>query len=120
MQDFLAISKALADENRVRAILALVPGELCLCQLIVLLRLAPSTVSKHMNILFEAGLVNRRKEGKWHYFSLAGDDVPQPVRQGLAWVRESLRDDPGIHDDGRRRKGVLKKSIEELCACYRS
>jgi len=116
----MSISKALADENRVRALLALAPGELCLCQLIVLLGLAPSTVSKHMNILAEAGLVTRRKEGKWHYFSLAGDGAPAPVRQALAWVLDTLRDDPRTHDDGRRRKGILKKTFEELCACYRS
>ena len=39
---------------------------------IELLGLAPSTVSKHMNILQQAGLVQRRKDGKWHFYRLAG------------------------------------------------
>jgi ArsR family transcriptional regulator len=43
-------------------------GELCVCQLIKMLGLAPSTVSKHMSILRQARLVQARKEGKWMYY----------------------------------------------------
>ncbi|MHC4156850.1 MAG: ArsR/SmtB family transcription factor [Planctomycetota bacterium] len=62
MGDFTSIAKALSDENRVRALMMLSEGELCVCQLIEMLALAPSTVSKHMSILFQAGLVNARKQ----------------------------------------------------------
>jgi DNA-binding transcriptional ArsR family regulator len=62
VRDFLSITKALSDEARVRALLAVKDGELCLCQIIHLLRLAPSTVSKHMSILVQAGLLECRKE----------------------------------------------------------
>ncbi|MCH7885562.1 MAG: winged helix-turn-helix transcriptional regulator [Planctomycetes bacterium] len=48
MRDFLAVAKALADRNRVRALIALKRGKLCVCQIIELLGLAPSTVSKPM------------------------------------------------------------------------
>ena len=51
MRDFLAVTKALADETRVRLLLALRDHELCLCQLVELVALASSTVSKHMSIL---------------------------------------------------------------------
>jgi len=46
-------------------------GELCACQIIEMLGLAPSTVSKHMSILRQAGLVETRKEGRWIYYRLA-------------------------------------------------
>jgi len=54
MRDFMRIAKALSDENRVRTLMFLAEGELCVCQIIEMLCLAPSTVSKHMNILYQA------------------------------------------------------------------
>ncbi|TFG44900.1 MAG: ArsR family transcriptional regulator, partial [Candidatus Brocadiia bacterium] len=57
MLSFLSITKALADESRVRTLMALDGRELCVCQITELLGLAPSTVSKHMAILTQARLV---------------------------------------------------------------
>ena len=54
MREFMAVLKALADENRVRAVAALRGRELCVCQIVELLGLANSTVSKHMAILKQA------------------------------------------------------------------
>lgn len=64
MRVFLNITKALADENRIRALLALRQGELCVCQITGPFGLAPSTISKHLSILSQAGLLNSRKEGR--------------------------------------------------------
>ena len=73
MREFMAAAKALADENRVRVLLFLRGGkELCLCQIVEMLGLAPSTVSKHMAVLYQAGLVESRKEGRWIYYRLPG------------------------------------------------
>ena len=119
MREFLAITKALSDESRVRALLSLRNGELCLCQIIELLQLSPSTVSKHMDVLYQAQLVQRRKEGRWHYFRLAGDDAPTPVREALAWVRQSLRREQVIRTDAKALCCVKKKDLQEVSACYR-
>ena len=67
MRELLAITKALADESRVRALVALTRGELCVCQIAELLQLAPSTVSKHLSILRQGGLVEFEKRGRWIY-----------------------------------------------------
>ena len=72
MESVLAITRALADENRVRALLVLDGRELCVCQLIEFLGLAPSTVSKHMTILRQARLIEGRKKGRWMNYRLAG------------------------------------------------
>src|SRR5512145_1648968 len=101
MRTFIAITRGLGDETRVRALLALRDGELCLCQVVELLGLAPSTISKHLDLLVAAGLVERRKEGRWHYFRLAGKDAPAVVRQALRWVLESLSGEPRAVADGR-------------------
>jgi DNA-binding transcriptional ArsR family regulator len=116
-QQFLALTRALGDETRVRALLALSGGELCLCQIVELLGLAPSTLSKHMKLLAAAGLVRRRKEGRWSYFRLAGPEAPPAVRRALEWALETLGDDPGILEDRRRLSEVRQRDLQELVAC---
>jgi len=72
LYDFLTIVKALADENRLRVLCALRDREVCVCEITALLKLAPSTVSKHMAVLRQAHLVEGRKDGRWMYYRLAG------------------------------------------------
>ena len=115
LQDFLAITKALADENRVRLLLALGDRELCLCQLVAMIGLAPSTVSKHMSILRQARLVAGRKQGRWQYFRLSGRNASPAVRQAIAWAQKSTADDPRILDDAERLGKILKIDPQVLC-----
>lgn len=115
MQTEMSILKALADENRVRALLALRGGELCVCQLIGLLDLAPSTVSKHLAILKQTRLVESRKVGRWIYYRLPGAKAPPAVRQTLRWLSRVFADDETIRADSRRLRGILRLEPEELC-----
>ena len=119
MREILSITKALADENRLRALYALQSGELCLCQIIELLGLAPSTVSKHMSILRQARLIDARKEGRWMYYRLAGTDVPLEVQKGIDWICGALNKTKRIHEDGTRLKQILRIDPEELCRKHR-
>jgi len=116
----LAVTGALNDETRLRSMLALGEGELCLCQIIELLGLAPSTVSKHMKVLTDAGLVYKRKQGRWQYFRLVGPEAPQVARQALDWVLKTLEGDATIESDTTRMKTILKQDPQDLVACYRS
>lgn len=113
--DFMAITKALADENRVRMLLALRGRELCLCQLVELVSLAPSTSSQHMSILRQARLVDGRKEGRWMYYRWASPDASPAVRQALKWAQESLANDPRVQRDAERLQEILKLDLQELC-----
>jgi len=119
MNEFLAITKALSAEGRVRILLALRAGELCVCRLIELLALAPSTVSKHMAILKQAGLVSLRKDGRWAYYRLAGEDASPTVRRAVEWVVESVGTSLRARQDRRRLKEILKIDKEELCKVLR-
>jgi ArsR family transcriptional regulator len=113
--EFMAITKALADEQRVRLLLALRGRELCLCQLVELVGLAPSTVSKHMSILRQSRLVEGRKEGRWMYYRLAGPRATAAVRQAIDWVRRSLADEPGVVRDAEHLEAILTVDAERLC-----
>jgi DNA-binding transcriptional ArsR family regulator len=93
-------------------------GELCVCQLIEMLGLAPSTVSKHMSILRQARLVESRKEGRWMYYRLPDGDAPQSVLEAVRWVQKCLAKDKQILADARQVKRVCKIDKEELCNCY--
>jgi len=115
MREFMNLAKALADENRVRTLLALRGGELCVCQITELFGLAPSTVSKHLSILYQAGLVESRKDGRWIYYRLAAKGAPAAVRRALAWVTRSLEASPRIAGDAVRLKTILNTDPVELC-----
>jgi len=115
MRDFLPIVKALAEENRLRVLCALRGRELCVCQIIELLGLAPSTVSKHMSILHQARLVDSRKDGRWIYYTLPREAAPPAAREAVAWVCRSLERSPEIGQDAGRLAEILKMYPEELC-----
>lgn len=64
------ICRALGDSNRLEIIRLLVSGELCACRLLEKFQITQPTLSHHMKILSDVGLVNVRKEGKWSYYSI--------------------------------------------------
>lgn len=115
MRDVLDITKALADEKRLRILMALAGGELCVCQITALLELAPSTVSKHMSILRHSRLLEARKDGRWMYYRLAHRGASQPVREAIAWTRRNLTGTSQIARDNKRLAKILCMDREELC-----
>ena len=115
MRDFMAVTKALADESRVRILLSLAGGELCVCQIVELIGLAPSTVSKHMSILKQACLVDSRKEGRWMFYRLAEKDATVAARMATVLTSKLLAADSQILADGKRLKQIAKMDKDELC-----
>ena len=67
--DVALICKALGDTNRLQIVQMLVDGEKCACKLLEQFEITQPTLSHHMKILCECGLVDMRKEGKWSYYS---------------------------------------------------
>ena len=115
MDTFIALTKALSDASRVRALLALGRGEVCVCRLIELLRLAPSTVSKHMALLKQAGLVASRKEGRWIYFRLADEKKDRAAARFIELAQDLIGSDGTVQTDRARMAGILKQDAGKLC-----
>lgn len=115
MKGTLAQAKALADRQRLRILMLLAPGELCVCQVVAVLALAPSTVSKHLSILQAAGLIESRKQGRWAYYRLAQEGENRAARPVLDWLARALAGD----ETGARDRGTLKRVLacdpESLC-----
>ncbi len=115
VQSTMRITKALADLQRVRILMMLQPGELCVCQIVEVLALAPSTVSKHLSILSAAQLVDSRKEGRWAYYRLP--EGPAAVFAGpvLEWLRRAVKDDDVILRDLEELQAVVASDPGALC-----
>ncbi len=114
MRELLTVMKALADKNRLRMIAALHGRELCLCQIVELLGLAASTVSRHASILQQARLVNSRREGRWTYFRL-DENAPSQADEATTLVIRALKADGLAREDAKRLRQILKLDPEKLC-----
>ena len=78
------IFKALCDENRVQIFRLLQGGERCACHLLEEMELTQPTLSHHMKILCDSGLVVGRKEGKWMHYSIS----PEGAKVAMDCLKE--------------------------------
>ncbi len=115
MRDVMDVLKALADENRTRLLYALKSGELCVCQLIALLGLAPSTVSKHLTILRAARLVESRKEGRWMYYHLPKEFKTTLASKLLPSLFKDMAHTRRMVEDRKKLKRICGEDMEKLC-----
>ncbi|MDJ0720740.1 MAG: metalloregulator ArsR/SmtB family transcription factor [Desulfobacterales bacterium] len=96
MQPFTRVMKALSDPSRVKIIKLLQHRTMCVCELQSLLGLAQPTVSKHLRILEETGLVESSKDGLWVNYTLASGAASPYAASLLGNMRHWLEDDPDI------------------------
>ena len=93
-QEIAHIFKALSDENRIKILKLLRDGEKCACHLLEALNITQPTLSHHMKLLCDCGIVTARREGKWTHYSICCEGVC-PVRklmQGLLAPENILAD----------------------------
>ena len=110
----MAITKALSDPGRVRILLALRKGELCVCQITELFGLATSTVSKHLSILTHAGLTLSRKDERWVYYRLP-ENANTEVTEALDWVMKSLGRSAAAREDAAKLRKILQMDVQDIC-----
>ncbi len=113
VDSFLDILKALSDTQRLRVLLLLRHGELCVCKITDFLNLAPSTVSKHMSVLKQAGLVESRKDSRWVYFRLAEESDNELVTRCIDFII-SLEND-GLIESGNENSIKKLFGYKEVC-----
>ncbi len=114
MNNLLPVFKALSDRNRLRVFAALtVKKELCACQITELLQVTGATASRHMGVLISAGLVNSRKEGRWVYYFLSGEDAS--FEAVMDWMTLEFEQDPDLRKDREHLAEITACEPEELC-----
>ena len=108
----VAAARALGHPARLRTVAMLRSGELCVCQITEVLKLAPSTVSAHLKELKQAGLVSERKDGRWVYFDLIDDEG---TRSWIEVALSGLVHDPQIEADDLLVDELRRLPVEDLC-----
>ena len=89
---------------------------MCVCQIIDLLQLSPSMVSKHLSVLRNGRLVEGRKAGRWIDYRLADDSASASVTRALAWVPGAQAEEPVISRDRQRLDDILTPSAPDPVA----
>ena len=88
-KQFVAVFKALGDENRIQILQYLMNGERCACYLLRDLDITQSTLSYHMKILASTGIVTVRRSGTWMHYSI-NEEMIDAVVEGMSVFRNSL------------------------------
>jgi DNA-binding transcriptional ArsR family regulator len=109
------VMKAASDPTRVRILKILESGEICVCQIIAVIQLSQPTISNHLSLLKSAGLITDRKDKKWVFYSLDGQDgyAGSVLRNLRGW----LNDDPLIERD--RERTALARKLGPVTICAR-
>ena len=113
MRELVKVLKAVADKNRLRIFKMLQHKKMCVCELSAALGISAPSVSRHLSMMKDAGLIEDERDGIWTNYMLCKEKVNKyaPVLQ--TQLKEWINDDEGI-------KKMLKKTEtlkrEELCA----
>jgi arsenate reductase/ArsR family transcriptional regulator len=118
LRAYESVLKAVADPTRVRIIKILEGGEICVCQIIAILSLGQSTVSKHLFLLRAAGLIKDRRDRKWVHYSLDRRSGSPYAGRMLRNLRAWLNEDPVIAKD--RERAVMARAVGPMAICERN
>jgi ArsR family transcriptional regulator len=106
--DYLNIFKALSDENRLRILLMLKQRPLCVCEIHEVLNIALSTISAHLKLLKNAGLIEDEKDGRWVIYRLSKNTYLQKL---LGNLEKELRSDLTFEND----RIIVSQITREVC-----
>ncbi len=111
MREFIKVMKALSDPNRVKILKMLQHKSMCVCEMQAALQIAQPTVSSHLKVLEDAGMVAYRKDGLWvNYFLTDGSSSPYAASL-LGNLKHWLKDDPEMSGLAKSLPGIRREDI---------
>jgi len=116
MKDIVNIFKALSDPTRLRIMLLLRQRELCVCELMFILKMEQSRVSHHMRVLRDGGIAETVRDGRWIIYR-----IPEEMKDLLAGLfsgtlRERIELSREASEDGRKLESCIQENIRG-CVC---
>ncbi|MBU0480713.1 MAG: metalloregulator ArsR/SmtB family transcription factor [Proteobacteria bacterium] len=96
MKQLIRVMKALSDPSRIKIMKMLEAKPLCVCEITEILKLAQSTVSKHLKIMEDAGLIDSWKEGSWVIYRITENFENRYAEVLTPLLKEWLFDNPEI------------------------
>ena len=112
LKDSYMLFSALSDETRLRILNLLAEGELCVCDLITVLKEPQSKISRHLGYLRRAKLVEAKKEGLWMHYRLS-----KPGTKTLQGVLQALNHGRSDFDEFKNDLAAFQKNKKGLIAC---
>ncbi len=112
MRDLVKVFKSLADKNRIRIVKALMVRPLCVCELQKILGASQPSVSHHLKILTEAGLIDYERDGQWVVYRIIDDVEDCPVKEIISCIGRLFNEDELIKKD----KYIIEK-LDKLDIC---
>lgn len=114
MKTTVSLLKALSDQNRLRVVAALLSEpELCACQIKELLNVTGATVSRHLALLIQAGIVSSRKDGKWVYYRLEKENPD--FQKLIQWLEMEFANSHLVKADRNRLDEIGSCDKIEIC-----
>lgn len=109
------VFKALSDKTRLRIMILLTGGELCVCDLEEILGETQSKISRHLTYLKNSGLVTSRREGVWMHYAVKESDLPF-ISAIIATLTGCFKDNPEVMEDARKlEKNLALKESGRTC-----
>lgn len=112
MRELIKVLKAVADQNRLKIFKMLQHKKMCVCELAAALGITMPSVSRHLSLMKDAGLIEDERDGMWTNYMLCEEKVNKYAPVIQLQLKEWINDDPEI-------KKILKKKEnlkrEELC-----
>jgi ArsR family transcriptional regulator len=117
MKDMLKVFKALSDATRLRLVLLLMERDLCVCELVFILKMEQSRISHQLRVLRDADLVEDVREGRWMIYRIPGEarGLLEAILEGELKFRFGVS--PEIQADSQRLEACIKENIRaKACA----
>jgi ArsR family transcriptional regulator len=111
MKDFIKVMKALSDPNRVKIIKMLQHKVMCVCEMQAALQIAQPSVSKHVKIREEAGLVAFNKDGMWVNYHLSDGSASPYAASLLGNLRHWLKDDARVAEIVEKLPSIQRENL---------
>ena len=109
MRDAIKIFKVLSDQTRLRTLNLILERECCVCEVMQALDISQSKASRSLTALYDAGLLNLRKEGLWSLYSIDTGSLPAYQIKIITGIREDLADNPLCRLDKKRLESAERK-----------
>ena len=113
MRELVKVFKAVADKNRIRILKMLQHKKMCVCELSAVLGITRPSVSRHLSLMKEAGLVEDERNSPWIDYRLCEEKINHYAPIIQSYLKDWINDDPKIKEDIKKIKTLNR---EELCS----
>ncbi|MCP4630878.1 MAG: metalloregulator ArsR/SmtB family transcription factor [bacterium] len=111
MRELIKVLKAVSDKNRMRILKMLGFKNACVCELAAVLKITQPSVSKHLSLLKEAGLVTDERNGQWIDYALCTEKINQFAPALQSCIQGWLNSDPQIKQDLKTLQSLSRETI---------